>query len=419
MFEKIGTITFGLLFFLSLPLWADPSKLELTADIETRYTDNVFFDIEDPVDDFILRASPGIQGGWDAEDVSLEFSGKAHFYHYREYDELNAVDQLYSGRLNRQWSDRFSTALSADFLIDERRDRELAETGLLFDDDRRWRQSYGLSGQYALSELSSVDLSYTFQVEDFENETHYDSGIHRVQALFSRSLASFLENCIGRIQAVGGFYEYRRDYDSTGTLVGFPVDIKVEDRQNIDYYSLSLGLGYQWTEKLNLTFDMGARLTRNKQRVSNEFSPNPYLTSQADEEENESTGYVAMLTADYRGEKGGFSMLASHDLVPSSGQDGTTERSTLRLAVDRRLTLKWSCYGSARAYLNRSDDSRVTSDDDELTLELKTGLRYALHPRWRIGADWRTYWIEDRQEHVDRYQNTMTLMLQWNWPVLD
>lgn len=420
MLRKIGTITFGLLFFLSLPLWADPSKLELTANIEASFTDNVFFSIEDPVDDFILRTSPGIKGGWEVEDVNLEFSGKAHFYHYREYDELNAVDQLYSGKLSRQWSDRFSTTLSAGFLIDERRDRELAETGLLLDDDRRSRQTYGLSGLYELSELSSVNLSYTFQVEDFRNETNYDSGIHRIQALFVRSLAPVLENCTGRLQAAGGFYEYRRDYDSTGDLAGFPVDIKVQDRQNIDYYALSLGLGYQWTEKLNLTFDMGARFTRNKQRVVSEFSPNPSdLTSRTDEEEHESTGYVSMLMADYRGEKGGFSILASHDLVPSSGRDGTTERSSLRLAVDRRLSLKWFCYGSARAYLNRSDDSRVTADDDELTLELRTGLGFSLHPRLRVAADWRTYWIEDRRQHVDRYQNTMFLMLQWNWPVLE
>lgn len=417
---KIGLGIMVIFLSVLLPLHADPMKLTLSTDVEGRYTDNVFFDFNDYVSDYSTRISPGIKGGWDKEDWALMFSGTAHFFRYLEYDELDAVDQLYSGRLDRQWGLRFSTFLSANFLIDERRDRELSETGLLFDDGRRWRQTYGLGGQYQMGELTIMSLSYNLQVEDFDNETNYDAGIHSVQLLVSRNLDSIWENSTGRFQTAGKFYEYRRDYHVTEDLLGDPVGMEVEDRQNIDYYSMSLGIGYQWTEKLSLTVDLGARFSRNEQQATHTFEPNNVgLTAITDEEESTSTGYVVLLEMNYKGEKGLFNVLASHDLAPASGRDGTTERSTLRLGLERRLARQWFFDCSLRTYLNRSDESGVTSDDDELTVEVKTGLRYAFHPRWNLGAYWRTYWLDDRQLHVDRNQNTMTLLLDWNWPILE
>lgn len=411
-----------MVIFLStlLPVHADPMKLTLSTDVEGRYTDNVFFDINDYVSDYSTRISPGINGGWDKEDWALMFSGTAHFFRYLEYDELDAVDQLYSGQLDRQWGSRFSASLSASYLIDERRDRELSETGLLFGNDRRWRQSYGLGGQYQMSELTAMSLSYNLQMEDFDDETNYDSGIHTVQLLITRSLDSIWENSSGRFQASGRFYEYRREYQGTENLLGDPVGVDVEDRQNIDYYSMSLGIGYQWTEKLSLTVDLGARHSSNEQQVTHTFEPNVVgLTEITDEEENTSIGYIALLEMNYKSEKGLFNILASHDLVPASGRGGTTERSTLRLGMERRLARQWFFDCSLRTYLNRSDESGVTSDNDELTVEFHTGLRYAFNSQWSLGTYWRTYWLDDRQLHVDRKQNTMTLLLDWNWPIIE
>jgi hypothetical protein len=408
-----------MIFGWSLPVAAGLLNFNLTTNVQARYSDNVFFSTENTESDYCLRISPGIRSGWKTEAMELRFSGFAHIYRYQENEELDTVDQIYSADYSRQWNPRFATAVSASFLVDERRDRELSETGLLFDDDRRWKQAYHLSGQYQLSELSQMSLSYGFQVEDYHDDTNYDTTIHTIQLLISRNLASILENSTGRLQAIGGFYEYRRDYETTDSVFNF-YSVDMDDQQDIDYYSFKLGLGYRWTEKLNLTFDAGARFTKTNQSAASIIEPNPFgMTGTVIEEENESTGFVAMFQADYSGEKAQFSVQASHDLVPASGLEGAAERSTLRLAVQRRLSTKWSFDCSARTYLNRSDESDVTSDKDELTLLFRTGLKYAFHPMWHVRAAWQTYWIEDRQNHVDKRQNIVTLRLDWNWSVLD
>lgn len=86
---------------------ADPLKMQLTAGLEERYTDNVFFDAKDPQDDLVTHLSPGLLAGWQTEITDLSFTGKADIYRYQEYDGIDAVDQSYSGQLYHRWPPGF------------------------------------------------------------------------------------------------------------------------------------------------------------------------------------------------------------------------------------------------------------------------------------------------------------------------
>ena len=337
-----------------------------------------------------------------------------------EHDDLDAVDQLYDGQLNRKWSPRFSTTLYADYLFDERRERELSETGLLFSDDRRRRQTFGLSGQYLVSEKAAVSLAYNCSIEEFDDERTYDLEVHTLQMLVTRSLAPVLDRVTGRLQLVGGLYEYRRDYDTSVQALGvFPIDGTVDDAQTIDYYSASLGLAYNWSTCMQLTADIGTRFTRSRRTLFADYGVNPFMPDSSTSDENESWGYVANLECIRFNETGQFSVMASHDLVPASGRDGATERTSLKLSGSVRLSGDWHADGSARGYLNRSDESGVGADENELTVELRAGLRYAFDPRLSMGAYWRCSWLDDRKNHEDKTQNTVTVQLQWNWPIFE
>lgn len=398
---------------------AEPLKLKLGTDVEEKYSDNVFFDAEDPKDDFITRIMPWLRAGWENEIIDVQLTGKADFYDYWDNDELDAVDQSYDGRFFRRWNSRFSTMLSAAYLNDERRERELAETGLLFNDDNRQRQTYTLSWQYQISELSAMSLTYNYQNEAFDDELTYDLQAHLVQLSITRSLAPAMERTTGSLVLVGGLYEYVRDYVTSDPFLGV-YRMDVDDDQSIEYYSIRIGVSHNRTERLKLNLDMGARFTRVDYTVIRTIESNPFsLTVPRAQAEDESWGYVATLGAVYSGEKWELSALASHDLVPASGRDGTTERTTLRFDGNGRIVSKWYYNWSARGYLNRSDDSGVTSDDDELTLRLQAGLRYVFNPRWSLGAYWLTAWIDDRKYNVDKTQNTAALRLQWRWPILE
>lgn len=402
---------------VSAPAGADPFKLKFTATISEIYNDNVFFDADNPVDDFITLVSPKFRAGWQTEVTDLMFGGSADIYDYQEYKDRDAVDQVWEGQWERKWGPRFSTTLFADYLDDERREREVEETGLLFNDDRRRRQLYGLSGQYRLSELTSAGLTYKYSIEDFDNPREYDLDIHTVQMLLSRRLAPLSERGIGRLQLVGGKYDYRRDYGTDPYLGIHPAN--KQDRQSIDYYSATLGLIYNWTEKLDLTIDLGTRYTSNAvtSNLIVELPSGPSVNSS--ENDDTSNGYVVAVDLTYAGEKGALKFYASHDLVPASGREGTAERTTLRLGGRGRLTeqLRYSWW--ARGYLNRSDGSEVTSDDDELTISLQTRVRYLFNHQWNIGAYWYYTSVEDRNTDIERHQNTVTLRLQWNWAAFE
>ena len=408
-----------LLFCYSETVIADPLKLKLGADVEEKYSDNVFFDAEDPKDDFINRIRPWLRTGWVTETVDLQLSGKADFYDYWDNDDLDAVDQFYDGRLFRRWNSRFSTTLSAAYLNDERRERELAETGLLFNNDNRQRYTCTLNGEYQISELSAMSLTYSYEHETFDDERTYDLQAHLVQLSITRSMAPALERTTGRVVLVGGLYEYGRDFATSDPFLGL-YRMDVDDDQTIEYDSIRIGLSHNRTERLQFNMDMGARFARVDNTVDRTIEPNPLnLTVPRAEEEDESWGYVATLEAVYSGEKWQLSALASHDLVPASGRDGSSERTTLRFDGKGRLVSRWYYHWSARGYLNRSDDSGVTSDDDEITVRLQAGLRYAFNPSWSLGAYWLTTWIDDRENNVDRAQNVASLRLQWNWPILE
>jgi hypothetical protein len=419
MLRKLWLAALIFLFCYPEAVNADPLKLKLGTDVEEKYSDNVFFDAENPKDDFVTRIMPWLRAGWENEIIDFQLTGKADFFDYWDNDELDAVDQSYDGHFLRRWNSRFSTMLSAAYLNDERRERELAETGLLFNDDDRQRQTYTLSGQYQISALSAMSLIYNYQNEAFDDELTYDLRAHLVQLAITRSLSPAMERTTGSFVLVGRLYEYSRAYVTSDPLLGV-YRMDVDDDQSIEYYSIRIGVSHNRTERLKLNLDMGTRLTRADKTVLRTIEPNPFsLTVPRAREEDESWGFVAAMEAVYSGEKWELSALASHDLVPASGRDGTTERTTLRFDGHGRIVSKWYYNWSARGYLNRSDDSGVTGDDDEITVRLQAGLRYAFNSRWSLGTKWLTTWIDDRENNVDRTQNSVTLRLRWNWPILE
>jgi hypothetical protein len=398
---------------------SDPLKFKFGVNLEERYSDNIFFDTSDPQDDLITQLGPWLQGGWKTEIIDFQLQGRLDYYDYRDNDDLDALDQSYKSHLFRQWTPRFSTSLSAAYLDDERRERDLAETGLLFNDDNRQRQTYSLDGHYQLSQLSTVSLTYSYQDEAFDDELTYDFQSHWVQLTSSSDLSSVVQRCSGNLILAGGVYTYKRDYDTMDPFLGiFPS--RTNDEQFIEYYALRLGVKHDRTKRLRLNIDIGARYTRIKKTVSTTIAPNTLnLTVPTDEEEDESRGYVATVEVNYSGDTYQINVLASHDLVPASGRDGTVERTTLRFGGTGRIVNNWSYHWAARGYLNRSDNSRVTEDEDEVTVQLTGGLRYAFTRQWSLGAYWQTYWLDDRNNDIDKTQSTASLRLQWNWPILD
>ena len=408
----------GLVLVSSSQACADPLRLTFGASVEERYNDNIFWDTEDETDDFVTTVSPEVILGYQTGRSGATLKGQADFYYYAENSELDDVDQYYSAKLSHQWTPRLLTTLDWSYADDNRPDREFAETGLLLDTDRRKKWDGLLAGQYQLDEVSSLGLSYTYLNEKFNDPDRFDLAGHFCGLSYSRNLSRYLSRTTGSIRLQGGLYKYTQDYSNEEPFFLGTITNVVDYEQAIENYSFTLGVGHELTEKLRISFDAGTRYTVSETTTSQSIIYSWDGRSDArDEETDRSWGFVGTLETAYTGETVRISLLANHDLVPASGENGLTERTKVVLSMNKRLTEDLRAYGSAGAFRNRSDRSDVTTDIDEYSLNFTIGLRYAFDANWSIGGVYRLSWLDDREEGNEYSRNIVSLVVNYNWPI--
>src|SRR5512143_3941426 len=76
---------------------ADEFKVTPSVAVRQEYNSNIFFDSRDEKDDFITRVKPGLELLERTERIDLRLAGFVIPYVYWDNDNLNSVDQDYSG----------------------------------------------------------------------------------------------------------------------------------------------------------------------------------------------------------------------------------------------------------------------------------------------------------------------------------
>ena len=77
------------------------------------YNSNIFFDPSDEKDDFITRVKPGLELLERTERIDLRLAGFVIPYFYWDNDNLNSIDQDYSGRVDYKLTPLFSVGANA------------------------------------------------------------------------------------------------------------------------------------------------------------------------------------------------------------------------------------------------------------------------------------------------------------------
>ena len=423
LLRRFGWIPVALSLWLTLvltlsPASADPLRLTLRASAEERYNDNIFWDTEDETDDFVTTISPEVMVGYHTGRTAVTLKGRSDIYCYEDNSELDDTDQYYSGELSHQWTPRLSTTLDGSYADDNSPDRELAETGLLLDSDRRKKWEGVVAGQYQLDEISSLGLSYSYLNERYNDDNRFDLEGHFLGVSYFRNLSEYLPRTTGLIRLQGGLYEYIQDYSVEEPFFLGTITNVVAYKQAIENYSLTLGTSHDWTEKLFFSFDVGARYTQSVTTTSQSiiYSWDGQVDTSEDESDR-SWGFVGTLEAAYTGESTRLNFLANHDLVPASGRNGLAQRTKVVLSMSKRLGEAFQIYGSAGAFRNRSDRSEVTTDIDEYSLQLSVGMKYALDANWSIGSEYRLSWVDDQENDQEYGRNIVSLVVDWNWPI--
>jgi|GEM_PF-2454917 len=412
-----------LLVFLAGPaMAAGPYGARLSLGIEGRYSDNLFFDPDDAVEAYYALLRPQLNLFRLSERTRIDLSAHADMAYHRDHSALDATDYRLGGQLRHQCSERLEAGLEAGYTLDERRERELTESGLLFGDDRRRRWHGGFDGRYVLTERATAGLGYGYVDETFDTDRQFDSRGHQATLWLFQSLDRYLPRVTGRLHLSAGRYESMRRERAILWLTPWETaDVVTDYRQAVDNYSATVGMAYAWTETLTGHIDLGGRWTRSADSVTQHIGPSSLDGDPVSRrtQRSESHGFVGTLALERTGERHWLSASVSHDLVPASGSNALTERTALVLSLGYRLSLLWRVDGDGRYYRNRSDGGPAARPVDQHSVQATVGISRQFDSHWRIGTRYRFVRIDDRQTGRDQTANSVMVLVEWEWSTRD
>lgn len=367
---------------------AEERKLNVLLGVAEEYNDNIFFSFEDKIDDFITTVSGGLKAGLKNERGNIDLSGRLDSLYYNDNDELDDVDQFYTGSVGYALTDRLKVLLDADFSRDSRPDRDINLTGLVLGTAIREKQQYGIASDFALTDISRAGLSYRYNQEEFDKSELTDFHYHQAGLRFSHRLDKHFLNTTGRLNL--NFATY--DYTETKT----------------DYYGATIGVQKEVTELWRLLVDLGVRYT------DSEFE------TIEGERTNEDWGAVEVIEFSYHGEYLATSISFSHDIGTAGGRQGSVQRTSVVFIASYALARDWQIGLSAGYFINLADEGGLAvSEIDEETANLRPWLRFLLTDWLALEASYTHSRLDDNVANDTAYRNLYLLELGVDYPVLE
>ena len=108
---------------------ADEFKLTPSVAVRQEYNSNIFFDSSNEKDSFITRVRPGLELIERTERIDLRLAGFVTPYVYWDDENLNSVDQDYSGRIDYKVTPLLSVGANAAVIVDHQPDRDIYHHG--------------------------------------------------------------------------------------------------------------------------------------------------------------------------------------------------------------------------------------------------------------------------------------------------
>jgi opacity protein-like surface antigen len=384
--SRIVWFTFLLVVSVPLPLLADEFKLVPGLSLKEEYNDNIFLATSARRSDYITTLTPSLEISRAAERRNLSLSSGLNWLTYTRNHKLNSLDYYVQAGAGYQLEPRLSFSTGASYVRDSRPDR-LDQGGLTLKSGSD-RQNYQLSGNYAVSELSTSSASYSYSQENFDNTGSVTNRVHSV--------------------TFGQDYDLDRYLRQTKLVGNLGYSRNLTDTSLVDNYTLSLGFTQKIQELWTVSLSGGGRYTRS------EFDQN--RTSVKDDD----LGWIANLAASYGGEKTNASFALNHDITTAAGRNGTTERSGASATFSERFTRELSCFMGLGFSWNRSNQNQFSSQAiDEKNLTANTGVRYDFSDHVFLEGNYRYNLIRNSQLSTQAIQNVFMVRLTMRRDLLD
>ncbi len=381
------------------------------------YNDNIRLNADDALSDSIYTVAPKIELVREAERLTVRADGMAEFYDYQDYDQFDDTDQWYNAAVDYRPTERWQLGIEGHASVDNRPDRDIAETGLVLSNIQRKRFEGSAAAEYAFSEITSGGLLVAFNRENFDNpETSDRKDYHAVLSL-NRNLETWLTRTSGRIQMGYSHYAFARDFDRQTNAGPVTITDSVDQTNAVDDYSLSAGTESALSERFTLTVDAGGRYSHSQNDttlIRTVEPPLPGLSPRSTRQDDsyDSWGFVGSLGIDYRGERTTCGLFLSHDLQPVSGENGTANRTSVRLRGTVRLLEKLRGHLAVQWYQNVSDTNDTTQEEiDTQTWNARGGLQWLLSDTFSLDGEYAYTIYEDRNSGTTAYRNKVLVQL--------
>jgi len=433
-FLKLFTACFAVCVLAMTAFYAhgDTFSMEPQIKLEQEYTDNILFVSEDPQKDYISTFSPAFSVKKKTPRIESDFKVGLDAIYYNDFSELNSVDKRSSASLGYKVTERLKLGGSAGYLEDSRSDREIDETGLIISGERKQMRG-GLSGQYQLSEVTAVEFSSGYITEEIKSSNNEDNDTLTAAISFSRDISKLIRNTTALFDISYMNYQSQSPYvmaigygdlpdnliiiiDSQGGPVPTGFLQRIESESDYDIWNISTGFSRQLTERLSFFLKGGVSCVTSEEASNLSISAFDTILYDYESSFDGGTqwGWLFFGGMGYGGLYDRIDINLSRDVKAASGQNGTTERSSVGLRYTRKITEKLNTNLSGTCYLNQSDrESR--SDIDDLTFSSGAGMSYNLSKLWRGSLDWNYMRLEEREDDLLRDRNRVYVRVVRNF----
>lgn len=383
--------------------------------LKQEYNDNIDFDTDDPEDDFITTLTPGMALERRTERWNAGLSASLSALSYADNSDLNTVDQHYNGRLSYQLTPRMSVSGEAGYTIDSRPDRDIETTGLTLSGDRKM-QNYLFSWNYLLTEKTQITLYWAQGHEDIEKPDDEENRSCKIGLGMTHDLSDFLSSTVARMNLSYTRYD-SEDHDYHSGISFLPVsgvtqELHIEQDSDFDIYQCTVGGSRRLSELFEVSVDAGMSYTCSAQDIQYVVNINGVeLPWSATSDEWNNWGFVGNAALSYSGEYTHCTTTLAHDIRTASGENGTTERTSLSFYGSRRFDEKLRIWLGMGYYRNCSD-RKAGTETEKYTFRITPGIRYDFSRDFFTELSYHYTNLDDKESEQEEDRNQLCIRIQ-------
>lgn len=390
-FFSTVAVFYGTILIIAIPgvPHADERKIKATIEIKEEYNDNIYYDDDDEIDDFVTTATPSIRIINNTERLKLDVNLQLVGVKYHDNEDLDCINQFYDIDYAYKISEKTEISGAMGYSVDSLNDRDILATGVVLDNETHYRQNYSLLLNHTISEATSNSFSVAFNDDETKQDTFrtYSAGYNLASAFRMLERPSFW-----RLQT--GYTRF--DYTDSST----------------DNLFLTLGIEQELSEVWRLTADLGPRYTRSEFDTYQRIPGYPFFVPVTQDEDE--FGLRAVITAHRTFEDGMLKFNFIHDTSGAAGIDGAFENTEIRIDAVKRFSQATTGYLLVRAFRKTADRVDVNfADIDETTFALSSNLRYMISDNLFAKIGYMFTYIDNRESGTSSIQNRGYIALSW------